>query len=58
LTQSSEGVIVLNGEDVTNLSIRGRNLAGVSHIPEDRHKHGLVLDYTLEENLILQSYFT
>ena len=31
---------------------------GMSHIPEDRHKHGLVLDYTLEDNLILQQYFT
>ena len=30
---------------------------GMSHIPEDRHKHGLVLDYTLEDNLILQTYF-
>jgi simple sugar transport system ATP-binding protein len=39
------------------LSIRNRNLAGVSHVPEDRHKHGLVLDYSLEENLILQTYF-
>jgi simple sugar transport system ATP-binding protein len=43
--------------DIANLSIRERNLAGVSHIPEDRHKHGLVLDYSLEENLILQTYF-
>ena len=30
---------------------------GMSHIPEDRHKHGLVLDYTLEENLVLQRYW-
>ena len=29
----------------------------MSHIPEDRHKHGLVLDYTLEDNLVLQRYF-
>ena len=29
----------------------------MSHIPEDRHKHGLVLDYSLEENLVLQDYF-
>ena len=29
----------------------------MSHIPEDRHKHGLVLDYTLEQNLVLQRYF-
>jgi simple sugar transport system ATP-binding protein len=51
------GAIILNDMDIANLSIRERNLAGVSHIPEDRHKHGLVLDYSLEENLILQTYF-
>jgi len=57
LRDSSEGAVYLNGKDISSLSIRDRNLAGVSHIPEDRHKHGLVLDYTLENNLILQSYF-
>ncbi len=30
---------------------------GMSHIPEDRHKHGLVLDYSLEDNMVLQKYF-
>ena len=30
---------------------------GMSHIPEDRHKHGLVLDYSLEDNMILQRYY-
>ena len=52
-----EGSIILNGKDITKDSIRKRSLAGMVHIPEDRHKHGLVLDYTLEENLVLQSYF-
>lgn len=33
-----------------------RSRAGMSHIPEDRHKHGLVLDYTLEQNLVLQKF--
>ena len=33
-------------------------MAGMAHIPEDRHKDGLVLDYTLEENLVLQSYYS
>ncbi len=32
-------------------------ILGMSHIPEDRHKHGLVLDYTLEDNMVLQRYF-
>ncbi len=43
--------------DLTKKTIRYRNLKGVSHIPEDRHKHGLVLEYSLEDNLILQTYF-
>lgn len=44
-------------EDITHRSIRFKNTHGLSHIPEDRHKHGLVLDYTLEQNLVLQRYF-
>ncbi|MGI6577115.1 MAG: ABC transporter ATP-binding protein [Eubacteriales bacterium] len=53
----NEGKIIIKNEDVTNKSIRYRNTHGLSHIPEDRHKHGLVLDYTLAENLVLQQYF-
>ncbi|MGN0720963.1 MAG: ABC transporter ATP-binding protein [Anaerovoracaceae bacterium] len=52
----TEGKITLCGQDITNISIRKRN-ENMSHIPEDRHKHGLVLDYTLEDNMILQRYF-
>ncbi|MDO4414985.1 MAG: ABC transporter ATP-binding protein [Erysipelotrichaceae bacterium] len=44
-------------EDITHKSIRYKNTHGLSHIPEDRHKHGLVLDYSLEENMVLQRYF-
>ena len=51
------GRITLCGEDITKATIRQRSLKGMSHIPEDRHKHGLVLDYTLEDNLVLQRYF-
>ncbi len=51
------GTIVLNGEDITRESIRRRSVEGMAHIPEDRHKHGLVLDYNLAYNLVLQSYF-
>ena len=51
------GKLTLNGNDITNASIRKRSTSGMSHIPEDRHKHGLVLDYSLEYNLILQLYF-
>ena len=51
------GKITLCGKDITKASIRKRSTSGMSHIPEDRHKHGLVLDYTLEYNMILQRYF-
>ncbi len=55
--RDSSGKVSLRGEDISKYSIRKRNLSGISHIPEDRHKHGLVLDYSLANNLILQSYF-
>ena len=51
------GSISLCGKDITHAPIRKRSLLGMSHIPEDRHKHGLVLDYTLEDNMVLQRYF-
>lgn len=54
---SSGGRALLRGEDILHESIRRRNLRGLGHIPEDRHKFGLVLDYTLEENLVLKNYF-
>ncbi len=57
LSKADSGCIHLLGEDITNKNIRYRNTHGMSHIPEDRHKHGLVLDYSLEENLVLQRYF-
>jgi len=52
-----EGKVIVNDHDITNASIRYRNTHGISYIPEDRHKYGLILDYTLEENLILKRYF-
>ena len=53
----TSGTITLNGHDITKMPIRKRNILGMSHIPEDRHKHGLVLDYSLEDNLVLERYF-
>ena len=53
----TNGKILLDGKDITKASIRKRSISGMSHIPEDRHKHGLVLDYSLEYNMILQTYF-
>ena len=57
LEPPSAGSVTLCGQDITHASIRRRNTMGMSHIPEDRHKHGLVLDYSLEDNMVLQRYF-
>lgn len=57
LEKMTGGTITLAGKDITKATIRTRSESGMSHIPEDRHKHGLVLDYSLEENLILQRYW-
>jgi len=57
LEKMNKGKITLCGQDITKASIRTRSKTGMSHIPEDRHKHGLVLDYTLEENIVLQRYW-
>lgn len=51
------GRILLEEQDITKSSIRRRSVMGMSHIPEDRQKHGLVLDFSLEDNLVLQRYF-
>jgi len=57
LEPAAGGTVRLCGKDITKWPIRKRNTNGMSHIPEDRHKHGLVLDYTLEDNIVLQRYF-
>ena len=57
LSAAQSGTILLNNESIGDKSIRYRNTHGMAHIPEDRHKHGLILDYSLGENLVLQEYF-
>ncbi len=52
----NEGTIELNGKPITNLSVRHRNDLGLSHIPEDRQRYGLVLDFPLYFNLNLKKY--
>ena len=56
LEKASKGKLTILGQDVSKYNIRRRNEAGMSHIPEDRHKHGLVLDDTLENNIVLQRF--
>lgn len=57
LQKISEGKIKFLGKDITKAKIRTRSKMGMSHIPEDRHKYGLILDYSLEENMVLQRYW-
>jgi simple sugar transport system ATP-binding protein len=53
LTPAASGQILLDGRDVTGEAVRGRGDAGLSHIPEDRHRRGLLLDYSIADNLVL-----
>ncbi|WMJ76283.1 MULTISPECIES: ABC transporter ATP-binding protein [unclassified Sedimentibacter] len=53
----NEGKIILNSEDITRKSIRKKCIDGMAHIPEDRHKHGLILDFDLQQNAVLQTYY-
>ncbi len=55
--KQDSGKILLKGKDISNMSIRDRTFSGLAHIPQDRHKHGLVLDFKLAENMVLQTYY-
>ena len=57
MTPAAEGTITLNGTDITHMDVRGRTDLGISYIPEDRQNMGLVLDFTLEDNLALKTYY-
>jgi simple sugar transport system ATP-binding protein len=51
-----EGKIIINNEDVTRRSIHEKIKGGMSHIPEDRHKYGLILDFDVEQNMVVEQY--
>ena len=57
LEHMTEGKIAIDGKDITNMSVRNRNITGMAHIPEDRQKYGLILDYSLSENLVMKNYY-
>ena len=57
IKKAQSGTITLNGKDISTFSIRNKIKAGISHIPEDRHKYGLVLDYSIYENSVLDRYY-
>lgn len=56
MTKVESGKVLLKHEDITNKSIRERCRMGMGHIPEDRHKHGLILDFSLKENFIVHAF--
>lgn len=57
LRSIESGKVELLGQDITNIPIRKRTELGIAHIPQDRHKHGLILDFKLAENMVLQTYY-
>ena len=58
LLPCSSGRILISGHDITRSSVRERIESGIAYIPEDRHNVGLVLDFTLRDNLPLRRYYT
>ena len=56
LVPVTSGKITLNGTDITNYSVKKRIMEGISYIPEDRQRYGLILDFTLSENLSLKNF--
>jgi simple sugar transport system ATP-binding protein len=56
LAPAESGSITVNGKEISKMTVKERILAGVGHIPEDRHKHGLVLDFSIAENSVLKNY--
>jgi len=57
LRKATSGRVLLNGKEITNQTPRSISESGLSHIPEDRHKRGLILDFTMSENMVMETYF-
>jgi ABC-type uncharacterized transport system ATPase subunit len=57
LKKSESGTISINGTEIQRKSPRKITETGIGHIPQDRHKYGLVLDYSIGENMVLQTYY-
>jgi general nucleoside transport system ATP-binding protein len=56
LTKIESGSVRIHGQDISRLPVRQRLDKGLGHIPEDRHRHGLILDFRLDENMVVHSY--
>jgi len=57
MRRPTAGSVTLDGVDVTGRSPRGMNEAGVSYVPADRHRFGLILSFPVSDNLVLTSYY-
>lgn len=57
LMKKNNGTITLNGKELSVLTPRKITESGIGHIPQDRHKHGLVLDFSIGQNMALQTYY-
>ena len=57
LMDAESGRILLNGTDITKMSVRERIECGLAYIPEDRQTYGLVMDFNLDSNLALKNYY-
>lgn len=57
LRRAARGKVLVKGVDLTNRGVRRIVEAGVAHIPEDRQKRGLVLDFSVAENMVLETYY-
>ncbi|PDY47711.1 ABC transporter ATP-binding protein [Bacillus pseudomycoides] len=57
LRKVESGSIAIKGKEITNWPVRRITEEGIGHIPEDRHKHGLVLDFSVRDNMVLQTYY-
>ncbi len=57
LKKTESGTISINGTEIQKKSPRKITETGIGHIPQDRHKYGLVLDYSIGENMVLQTYY-
>ncbi|HHQ2458024.1 ABC transporter ATP-binding protein [Bacillus cereus group sp. MYBK245-2] len=57
LRKVESGSIAIKGKEITNWPVRRITEEGIGHIPEDRHKHGLVLDFSARDNIVLQTYY-
>lgn len=57
LRKVKQGTVTLKGKNITRLKPRKIMESGIGHIPQDRHKHGLVLDFPIGHNIVLQTYY-